>query len=58
MITERLLADLAPLDDRLWLVVDDVHELGAEWANKAAAVREPRPRGHSATVSSLVTHSG
>ena len=27
-ITERLLADLAPLDDRLWLVVDDVQELG------------------------------
>jgi LuxR family transcriptional regulator, maltose regulon positive regulatory protein len=30
LITERLLQDLAPLDDRLWLVVDDVHELGAE----------------------------
>jgi LuxR family maltose regulon positive regulatory protein len=30
VITERLLADLAPLDDRLWLVVDDVHELGAD----------------------------
>src|SRR5262249_21982880 len=29
VITERLLADLAPLNDRLWLVVDDVHELGA-----------------------------
>ena len=29
-ITERLLADLAPLADRLWLVVDDVHELGPE----------------------------
>jgi LuxR family transcriptional regulator, maltose regulon positive regulatory protein len=28
VITERLLADLVPLDDRLWLVVDDVHELG------------------------------
>jgi LuxR family transcriptional regulator, maltose regulon positive regulatory protein len=27
VITERLLADLAPLDDRVWLVVDDVHEL-------------------------------
>jgi LuxR family transcriptional regulator, maltose regulon positive regulatory protein len=26
-ITERLLADLAPLADRLWLVIDDVHEL-------------------------------
>jgi len=30
VITERLLADLAPLDERLWLVVDDVHELGPE----------------------------
>src|SRR5215471_19309689 len=30
VITERLLADLAPLDDRLWLVVDDVHELGGD----------------------------
>src|SRR5215469_9352709 len=30
VITERLLADLAPLDDWLWLVVDDVHELGPE----------------------------
>jgi LuxR family transcriptional regulator, maltose regulon positive regulatory protein len=30
VITERLLADLAPLDDPLWLVVDDVHELGPE----------------------------
>src|SRR6516164_3033196 len=30
VITERLLADLAPLDDRLWLVGDDVHELGPE----------------------------
>ena len=29
-IAERLLADLAPLDDQLWLVVDDVHELGRE----------------------------
>src|SRR5215467_5984177 len=30
VITERLLADLAPLDDRLWLVVDDAHELGPD----------------------------
>src|SRR5215813_10112786 len=30
VITERLLADLALLDDRLWLVVDDVHELGGD----------------------------
>jgi LuxR family maltose regulon positive regulatory protein len=29
-IVERLLADLAPLADRLWLVIDDVHELGPE----------------------------
>ena len=29
-ISERLLTDLAPLDDRVWLVVDDVHELGPE----------------------------
>jgi len=29
-ITERLLADLAPLRDRLWLVIDDVHELSPE----------------------------
>ena len=29
-ITERLLTDLAPLADRMWLVVDDVHELGGE----------------------------
>jgi LuxR family transcriptional regulator, maltose regulon positive regulatory protein len=29
-ITERLLTDLAPLAGRVWLVVDDVHELGPE----------------------------
>jgi LuxR family transcriptional regulator, maltose regulon positive regulatory protein len=28
-IVERLLKDLAPLNDRVWLVVDDVHELGS-----------------------------
>ena len=27
-IAERLLKDLVPLEDRLWLVIDDVHELG------------------------------
>jgi LuxR family maltose regulon positive regulatory protein len=31
-ILERLLKDLAPLQDRLWLVVDDVHELGPDQA--------------------------
>ena len=29
-ITERLLKDLAPLADPVWLVIDDVHELGSE----------------------------
>ena len=29
-IAERLLTDLALLDDRVWLVIDDVHELGPE----------------------------
>ena len=33
-IVERLLADLAPLEDRLWLVIDDVHELRSEEARK------------------------
>jgi LuxR family maltose regulon positive regulatory protein len=29
-IVERLLKDLSTLHDRLWLVIDDVHELGSE----------------------------
>ena len=29
-IAERLLSDLAPLQERVWLVVDDAHELDAE----------------------------
>jgi LuxR family transcriptional regulator, maltose regulon positive regulatory protein len=29
-IVERLLADLAPLDDQVWLVIDDVHELSPD----------------------------
>ena len=28
-ITERLLTDLVRLEDRLWLVIDDMHELGS-----------------------------
>ena len=31
-IVERLLEDLAPLGDRVWLVIDDVHELGSDQA--------------------------
>jgi LuxR family maltose regulon positive regulatory protein len=33
-IVERLLKDLAPLEDRLWLVVDDVHELDSAEARR------------------------
>jgi LuxR family transcriptional regulator, maltose regulon positive regulatory protein len=33
-IVERLLNDLAPLRARLWLVLDDVHELASEEARK------------------------
>jgi LuxR family transcriptional regulator, maltose regulon positive regulatory protein len=33
-IVERLLADLSPLRDRLWLVIDDVHELRSEEVRK------------------------
>jgi LuxR family transcriptional regulator, maltose regulon positive regulatory protein len=33
-ITERLLQDLAPLRDRLWLVIDDLHELGSDQARR------------------------
>jgi LuxR family transcriptional regulator, maltose regulon positive regulatory protein len=29
-VVERLLTDLAPLADRVWLVIDDVHELGPD----------------------------
>jgi LuxR family transcriptional regulator, maltose regulon positive regulatory protein len=31
-VVERLLTDLAPLQDRVWLVIDDVHELGPSGA--------------------------
>jgi LuxR family maltose regulon positive regulatory protein len=33
-ITERLLKDLAQLADRLWLVIDDTHELGSAEARR------------------------
>jgi len=33
-IAERLLTDLAPLADRLWLVIDDLHELGSDQARR------------------------
>ncbi len=33
-IVERLLTDLAPLGERVWLVLDDVHELGSAGARR------------------------
>ncbi len=33
-MVERLLKDLAPLEERLWLVIDDLHELGAAEARR------------------------
>src|SRR5689334_19768030 len=33
-IVERLLKDLAPLAEPVWLVIDDVHELGSEEARR------------------------
>src|SRR5215468_4319353 len=33
-IAERLLKDLAPLEDRIWLLIDDVHELGPAEAQR------------------------
>jgi LuxR family maltose regulon positive regulatory protein len=33
-VVERLLEDLGSLDERLWLVIDDLHELGAEDAQR------------------------
>jgi len=33
-IVERLLADLAPLRQRLWLVIDDLHELRSDQARR------------------------
>jgi len=33
-VLERLLKDLAPLEERLWLVIDDLHELGSAEARR------------------------
>lgn len=47
-IVERLLTDLAPLRTRLWLVVDDVHELDADQALRQLELLVLRaPRGMS-----------
>jgi LuxR family transcriptional regulator, maltose regulon positive regulatory protein len=44
-VAERLLADLASLDDRVWLVVDDVHELGADALRQLELLVLRAPRG-------------
>ena len=33
-MVERLLKDLAPLNEPLWLILDDVHELGSDQARR------------------------
>src|SRR5579864_9563209 len=45
-ILERLLTDLAPLQDQLWLVVDDAHELDSDEARRQLellVMRAPEP---------------
>ena len=59
-IVERLLTDLADLQQRLWLVIDDLHELGADArqqlellvlrAPRTAAVRAGHPARRAARV--------
>src|SRR5215468_10129570 len=56
VITERLLADLAPLDDRAWLVVDDVHRLRLE--GELAEIREPDLRFSLAEAEELFDAAG
>src|SRR5262245_61793804 len=45
VIAERLLTDLAPLDDRVWLVVDDAHELGPDALRQLELLILRAPRG-------------
>ena len=44
-IAERLLTDLAPLDEPVWLVVDDVHELGPDALRQLELLVLRAPRG-------------
>ena len=46
-VVERLLKDLAPLPDRIWLVLDDVHELGSADARRQLAPSSRRMRDRS-----------
>ena len=43
-LAERLLKDLAPLSDRLWLVIDDVHHLGADTRKQVELLVMRAPR--------------
>ena len=43
-IAERLLKDLAPLADRLWLVIDDLHELGSDETRRQLELLGCAPR--------------
>jgi tetratricopeptide (TPR) repeat protein len=49
-IIERLLTDLEPLRDRLWLVVDDAHELASEEARRQLAAAEAPPQAPGYTA--------
>jgi LuxR family transcriptional regulator, maltose regulon positive regulatory protein len=42
-ITERLLMDLAPLAERLWLMIDDLHELASDQARRQLELLVMRP---------------
>ena len=44
-LAEGLLSDLAPLEERLWLVVDDVHELGPDALRQLELVLMRAPEG-------------
>ena len=47
-ITERLLTDLVRLEDRLWLVIDDMHELGSAEARSQLELLLMRDRALAA----------
>ena len=44
-LAEGLLSDLAPLEERVWLVVDDVHELGPDALRQLELVVMRAPAG-------------
>ena len=46
-VVRRLLEDLGSLDERLWLVIDDLHELQARGGHPPAGAAARRPRRRS-----------